>query len=380
MAQDVFVSYSTRDKVVADTVVAALESNQIRCWYAPRDIKPGADWAEEITIAIESSKVMLLIFSENSNHSQRVLDEVNFAISAGLTILPFRIEDLEPRGAMMLHLSTRHWLDAYDPSWEEFLEQLIKTVAANLEVSISDEEIKSSVKKRGAKKKRNFIPAIMIGIILLAAIGFGIISWAQGNLGLGIFAANESIASSEPTSAASTPTPPEQISTISAPPLGSVENPIIWMFVPSPAGEFTEINNSMKVVAANFKDFSGGLELKPIPAPDQRSIIDALCQGEAHIGTFSTFAYLAASEQGCAQSKLIWNAFENITYTGIMFVRGDSGFSDISDLAGKKLCIVSYDSMSSWLLPSLEMRANGIDPEDHFGEIIELMEHPPIWV
>jgi hypothetical protein len=48
VAQDVFVSYSSRDKPVADAVCASLEGRGIRCWIAPRDILPGADWGEEI--------------------------------------------------------------------------------------------------------------------------------------------------------------------------------------------------------------------------------------------------------------------------------------------------------------------------------------------
>ena len=40
-AHDVFVSYSTNDKPVADAIVSRLEQAGIRCWVAPRDIIPG---------------------------------------------------------------------------------------------------------------------------------------------------------------------------------------------------------------------------------------------------------------------------------------------------------------------------------------------------
>ena len=103
MAHDVFVSYSSKDKAIADTIVAALENNQIRCWYAPRDIKPGEDWGNAITTAVINARIFLMIFSGNANQSQRVLDELNFAISQQAVILPFRIENLEPKGAMKLH-------------------------------------------------------------------------------------------------------------------------------------------------------------------------------------------------------------------------------------------------------------------------------------
>ncbi len=42
MAYDVFISYSTPDKVIADAACATLEQRQIRCWMAPRDVLPGA--------------------------------------------------------------------------------------------------------------------------------------------------------------------------------------------------------------------------------------------------------------------------------------------------------------------------------------------------
>ena len=131
---DVFVSYSTRDKIATDQAVEFLEKNKIRCWYAPRDITPGADWGKEVTNAINLSKMVLLVFSSNSNHSQRVLDEINYAISKEMQVLPFRIENAAPSGALMLHLSSRHWLNAYDPSWKDYLDDLHNLVSSMLEM------------------------------------------------------------------------------------------------------------------------------------------------------------------------------------------------------------------------------------------------------
>ncbi len=106
MGHDVFVSYSNKDKAVADTIVASMEKNGIRCWYAPRDIKPSEDWGESIIKAIENSQIFLLVFSENANKSRHVLDELILAINEEKTVLPFRVENLEPKGAMRLHLSS----------------------------------------------------------------------------------------------------------------------------------------------------------------------------------------------------------------------------------------------------------------------------------
>jgi len=170
MNHDIFISYSSNDKIVADAVVAALENRGIRCWYAPRDIKAGTDWGESITNAISDCALMLLIFSESSNGSKRVLDEIYYSISEGKTILPFRIENLDPSGAMRLHLSSRHWLDAYDPSWEAHINKLIDTATSNLdkEATLSDNMALISPTSKGPESKN--LPWKLIGSILAVGV------------------------------------------------------------------------------------------------------------------------------------------------------------------------------------------------------------------
>lgn len=180
MGHDIFVSYSNKDKAVADTIVASLEKIGIRCWYAPRDIKPSDDWGESIIKAIEKSKIFLLIFSENANQSRHVLDELILAINEEKTVLPFRVENLEPKGAMRLHLSSWHWLDAYDPSWENYIQKLIQTVSANLDVSIDEKSLEKPIQvppashKNGKKNFPKLITITMIGAVLITA---GWFSW-----------------------------------------------------------------------------------------------------------------------------------------------------------------------------------------------------------
>lgn len=172
MTHDVFVSYSSQDKTVADGVISTLEGNGVRCWYAPRDIKPSDDWGTAIANAIEEAKVFLMVFSENANRSQHVLDELLYAIDMQTVILPFRIENLEPAGAMKLHLSSRHWLDAYDPSWESHLKKLVKNTFTILETALDEEKIEVPARiARRTKKKRSKLPWIAVGVILAAAAG-----------------------------------------------------------------------------------------------------------------------------------------------------------------------------------------------------------------
>ncbi len=124
MSHDVFISHSTRDKSVADAVCAALESVSIRCWIAPRDVLLGRSYSGEITRAIQQSKVLVLIFSGDSNSSQQVLREVQLAANSGLHIVQFRIDSVAPNDDLEYYLSGPHWLDALTLPLQRHLETL----------------------------------------------------------------------------------------------------------------------------------------------------------------------------------------------------------------------------------------------------------------
>ena len=128
MSFDVFVSHSSKDKLVADAVCARLESAGIRCWIAPRDIVPGTSYGEAIISAIRSAKVMVLVLSSNANSSGHIPKEVERAVSNGVAILPFRIEDVMPDKSLDYFIGSVHWLDAMTPPLEKHLDDLAETV------------------------------------------------------------------------------------------------------------------------------------------------------------------------------------------------------------------------------------------------------------
>jgi hypothetical protein len=125
---DVFICYSNHDKPVADAICAHLEAHAIRCWIAPRDVLPGEDFPESIIGAIEESRVMVLVFSSHANSSHHVLRELTKAVSRGVIIIPFRIEDVLPSRSMEYLIGLPHWLDALTPPLEAHIETLVRTV------------------------------------------------------------------------------------------------------------------------------------------------------------------------------------------------------------------------------------------------------------
>src|SRR4051794_11240377 len=131
LAHDVFISYSHNDKAVADAVCHRLEDASIRCWIAPRDIEAGTAWDNAVVNAVTATQDVVVIFTASSNASRQVLNEVAAALDAGATVIPFRIEDTEPTGALRLHLGRVHWLDAFSP-WEPHIDRLIDSVSRTL--------------------------------------------------------------------------------------------------------------------------------------------------------------------------------------------------------------------------------------------------------
>jgi hypothetical protein len=132
MSFDVFISYSTKDAIVAKAACAALEAAKIRCWIAPRDIVASAKWGASIVRAINKCRVMVLIFSGNANDSAQVQREVDQAFGRGKAVVPLRIEDVKPADELAYYLDTVHWLDALTPPLERNLEKLVATVQALL--------------------------------------------------------------------------------------------------------------------------------------------------------------------------------------------------------------------------------------------------------
>ena len=133
MPHDVFVCHSSRDKNVADAVVARLERHGIRCWIAPRDVRPGESWPNAILAAIAGSKAVVLVFSKNANDSSDVHREISLALENGKTVVPLRIEDVVPDGELKYFLSATHWMDAITPPIEQHLDALVGHLARIVE-------------------------------------------------------------------------------------------------------------------------------------------------------------------------------------------------------------------------------------------------------
>ena len=136
---DVFISYSSRNKNIADALCHFLEEKKIRCWMAPRDILPGQEYAEAIAQAMSKIKIYILVYSSHSLKSQWVNKEANLAVKKEKIIIPFRIEDCPFEGTSMeLYFNDVHWIDAV-PTPNEAFDKLVVALNALLGRSAASE-------------------------------------------------------------------------------------------------------------------------------------------------------------------------------------------------------------------------------------------------
>jgi hypothetical protein len=113
---------------MANTIWTFLKSKGISCWMAPDSILPGEEWGDSILRGIQNCKIMVLVFSQAANDSGPVRSEVDRAVNARKVLIPFRIENVAPTGAMEFHIGRRHWLDAYHGPIERHLGLLERAV------------------------------------------------------------------------------------------------------------------------------------------------------------------------------------------------------------------------------------------------------------
>jgi TolB-like protein len=113
-AADIFLSYASQDLVIAEAACEALELAGLTCWIAPRDVTPGTFYADEIVHAIDASKALVLILSENAVRSPHILREVERAASKRHPVVSLRIDKAPLPASLEYFLNTSQWLDASD--------------------------------------------------------------------------------------------------------------------------------------------------------------------------------------------------------------------------------------------------------------------------
>jgi TolB-like protein/Tfp pilus assembly protein PilF len=175
----VFVSYASQDAAVANSIVENLEGQGLKCWIAPRDVRPGAQYADAIVRAINDAKAVVLVLSANAAASSHVAREVERAASKRKPIIPFRLDSAALNPELEYFLSNSQWIDVPALGMKAALAKIQEAVGQGL--AIASQPVATS--RNAGSTKRIAIAAAVI-VALGVVVGSGYYFWKSSHGGV----------------------------------------------------------------------------------------------------------------------------------------------------------------------------------------------------
>jgi TolB-like protein len=146
-----FISYASRDAALANAVVGALEQSGLTCWIAPRDVEPGALYADEIIRGINECIAVVLVLSAQSVVSHHVGKELERASSKRRRIIALRTDATALPRAFEYFLSESQWIEVGTGGIETAAAKLAEAVHRHLGSRV-ESSIDGSRAVAGARK------------------------------------------------------------------------------------------------------------------------------------------------------------------------------------------------------------------------------------
>lgn len=116
-----------------------------------------------------------------------------------------------------------------------------------------------------------------------------------------------------------------------------------------------------------------GVELELFLASEYAGVIQAMASKQLEMAAFGASSYAAAYAETDGNVEPLVVAREmngDLGYNSVLLVRADSPYQSIDDLKGKTFAWADPNSSSGYLFPLVSFRAQGLDPEAHFGRVV----------
>ena len=165
----VFLSHSSKDAGQAEELCAKLEEDGNECFLAPRNIRSGYKYAEEIVNGIDHSDLIVLMLSEHSNHSPHVLREVERAVSRSIPIIVYKLQEVSLTKSMEYFLMTHQWLNAKSGGGYSELAECVKKMDTYIPDRQTQDENTNFQKKK--RSQSVVFRGAAVSLMLVAVIG-----------------------------------------------------------------------------------------------------------------------------------------------------------------------------------------------------------------
>ncbi len=143
----IIISYAKENKNEAKRLVSKLESSDYKCWIEPRNLSKEIKRKDAVGDAIKQADLMIIIFSSYTNDSEDIVEQYDLAFEEEVPIIPFVVSDLKLTISVQHLLNTHDWINAFDTSFNEAVEDLIDL--------LESDESEAVVEKSAPKRKTN---------------------------------------------------------------------------------------------------------------------------------------------------------------------------------------------------------------------------------
>lgn len=96
----VFLSHSTKDKLLVDELKNILSRNQILCYVAEEDVQPGSPLWAKLSANIKDSDCVLVVLTNDGSRSEMVNQEIATAHSLNKQIIPLVETGVKLKGVL----------------------------------------------------------------------------------------------------------------------------------------------------------------------------------------------------------------------------------------------------------------------------------------
>ncbi len=109
----IFISYARKNRKKVDELVARLQADGFDVWLDRQSIDSGAQWREEIVVAIDNAYAFLLALSPASAASRNVRKEMDLAEDSKRSIIPVLLARVRLSAQLRYQLAGVQWIEYF---------------------------------------------------------------------------------------------------------------------------------------------------------------------------------------------------------------------------------------------------------------------------
>lgn len=185
----VFISHSSKEAEIANKMCDKLEQSGYTCFIAPRNIRSGYVYAEELANGVDTSDVILLMLSRESNRSPHVLREIERAVTRSIPIIVYKMEEVELTKSMEYFLMTHQFMEAAQNTPDDLVEcirSMERARGKNVSESVRESHrvpvasVGQNTVTTIAKTPKRSVGKLLIGAAVVVIVLAGGVVWGMG--------------------------------------------------------------------------------------------------------------------------------------------------------------------------------------------------------